>query len=210
MVSGQLDPALKWGKCESREADCLEYFIRKPPHAFSCQNAGTPPEDPVQSPNAKAKRRGLNRLQWLRNLLVTVQRALNTRCFGMDIHPSAQFSLSARLDRTFPIGVHIGEASYVAFEACILTHDRVRGLYLHTRIGRNCFIGGRAIILPGVCVGDGSIVAAGAVVTKDVPAKCIVAGNPARVIKRNISSGPYGRLSTADAHEASLANAGLT
>lgn len=51
----------------------------------------------------------------------------------MDIDPTAGFSLSARFDRTFPIGVHVGAHRSVAFEARILTHDRARGLYLHTR-----------------------------------------------------------------------------
>lgn len=46
------------------------------------------------------------------------------------------------------------------------------------------FIGTRAIILKGVHIGRGSVVGAGAVVTKDVPPYCIVAGNPARVVKR--------------------------
>ena len=44
----------------------------------------------------------------------------------------------------------------------------------------------RAVILKGVTIGDGSIVAAGAVVTKDVPAKTLVGGVPAKVIKENI------------------------
>lgn len=48
--------------------------------------------------------------------------------------------------------------------------------------------------MPGVVIGDGSIVAAGSVVTKDVPARSIVAGNPARVIRSDIDTGPYGRL----------------
>ena len=51
----------------------------------------------------------------------------------------------------------------------------------------NVWVGSRALILKGVRVGKGSIVAAGAVVTKDVPQNCIVAGNPAKVVKENIS-----------------------
>jgi acetyltransferase-like isoleucine patch superfamily enzyme len=49
-------------------------------------------------------------------------------------------------------------------------------------IGRGVFIGARAIILKGVTVGDRAIVGAGAVVTKDVPARHIAVGNPARVV----------------------------
>jgi maltose O-acetyltransferase len=48
----------------------------------------------------------------------------------------------------------------------------------------NVWIGGRAILLPGVRVGRNSVVGAGAVVTKDVPQNVVVAGNPARVIRR--------------------------
>ena len=50
-------------------------------------------------------------------------------------------------------------------------------------IGNNVWIGGNAVINPGVRVGDNAIVAAGAVVVKDVPANVVVGGNPARVIK---------------------------
>jgi len=50
------------------------------------------------------------------------------------------------------------------------------------RIGRGVFIGTRAIILKGVTIGDRAIVGAGAVVTKDVPARAVVAGNPARIV----------------------------
>ena len=52
------------------------------------------------------------------------------------------------------------------------------------RLKRNCWIGAGASILPGVTVGENAIVGAGSVVTKDVEANTIVAGNPARVIKR--------------------------
>lgn len=50
-------------------------------------------------------------------------------------------------------------------------------------IGNDVWIGARAILLPGITVGEGAIIAAGAVVTKDVPPFAIVGGNPARVIK---------------------------
>ena len=50
-------------------------------------------------------------------------------------------------------------------------------------IGDDVFIGTRAIVQKGVTIGDGSIVAAGSVVTKNVPRRTIVAGNPARVLR---------------------------
>ncbi|MCW2621621.1 MAG: putative sugar acetyltransferase [Frankiales bacterium] len=51
------------------------------------------------------------------------------------------------------------------------------------RIGNGCWIGNRAMILPGVTLGSRVLVAAGAVVTKDVPDDCLVAGNPARIVR---------------------------
>ena len=51
-------------------------------------------------------------------------------------------------------------------------------------IGNNVWVGEKATILPGVTIGDGAVIAANAVVTKDVPAYSVVAGIPARVVKR--------------------------
>ena len=51
-------------------------------------------------------------------------------------------------------------------------------------IGNDCWIGGNAIICPGVSIGDGCTVGAGSVVTKDIPANSLAVGNPARVIKK--------------------------
>jgi acetyltransferase-like isoleucine patch superfamily enzyme/coenzyme F420-reducing hydrogenase beta subunit len=53
-------------------------------------------------------------------------------------------------------------------------------------IGTHVWIGNRAMILKGVNIGDGAIIAAGTIVTKDVPAGCVVAGIPAKVVKENI------------------------
>lgn len=52
-------------------------------------------------------------------------------------------------------------------------------------IGKNVWVGDKATILPGVTIGDGAVVAANAVVTKNVPAYSVVGGNPAKIIKQN-------------------------
>lgn len=57
-------------------------------------------------------------------------------------------------------------------------------------IGDNCWIGEYSRICKGVTIGEGSIVAANAVVTRDVPPNCIVAGNPAKIVKENIDNTP--------------------
>ncbi|WP_193143452.1 MULTISPECIES: acyltransferase [unclassified Meridianimarinicoccus] len=157
----------------------------------------------------KARRTGLNRLAGVRHLIVETYRWYYTRVWGMDIHPSAQFSLSAKFDRTYPKGVHVGKNSYVAFESRLLCHDRTRGLYLHTRVGENCFIGGRSLILPGVEIGDNCVVGAGSVVTKSVPPRCVVAGNPAKILQEGIEVGAYGRFASADETESKLVEQGL-
>lgn len=62
---------------------------------------------------------------------------------------------------------------------------RNKGLeYAHPiRIGNNVWIGAQSCVLPGVTIGDNSIIGAGSIVTKDIPANVIAVGNPCRVIK---------------------------
>ncbi|MEL6551562.1 MAG: acyltransferase [Pseudomonadota bacterium] len=159
------------------------------------------------APLAKMERAGLNRLHGLRHAVVAARRWYYRAIWRMDLHPTCQFSLSAKFDKTWPRGIHVGARSYVAFDVRMLSHDRTRGLFVDTRIGAHCFIGGGAIILPGVEIGDSCIVGAGAVVTRDVPPGSVVAGNPARIIRSGVTLEPYGRFPDADAREARAAAA---
>ena len=136
----------------------------------------------------------LNMFRPVQRLLNKVRWLVNSKFWGMDIHPTAIVSLKARLDRTNPRGVHIGAHTYVTLGVCMLAHDMSRDLRADCRVGKNCFVGAGAILLPGVEIGDGCIVGAGAVVTQDVPPASIVAGNPARVIRSGIRVGHYGIL----------------
>lgn len=117
--------------------------------------------------------------------------------WGMDIGDNVRISSSAKLDRTHPRGIHIGDWTLVSFEAAILTHDFVGERWVDTYIGSHCFIGARAIVMPGVRIGDHCVVGAGSVVTADVPSHSVVGGNPARTIRSGVETGGWGILDPA-------------
>ena len=144
----------------------------------------------------------LNQLGAVRRFALRCRLRLLNRVMKMSIHPTAQVSLTAKLDLTYPKGVHVGRFTQLAFGSTILCHDMCRGIYVDTVVGECCFIGARSIIMPGVSVGHHSIVAAGAVVTRDVPPHSIVGGNPAKIIRSNIETGPFGRFLSAGVHPA--------
>ena len=115
--------------------------------------------------------------------------------YGMHISKSAVISPHCKLDKSInPRGIYVGDNSWLLYQSVILAHDHSRDLKCDTIIGENCIIGIRAIIMPGVKVGNHAVVASGSVVTRDVPAHCIVAGNPARVIKEGVKINNKGQI----------------
>ncbi|WP_232425002.1 acyltransferase [Algoriphagus resistens] len=112
----------------------------------------------------------------------------------MDISKSARISFGTKLDRTYPVGIHIGDESYFASGSIMFSHDFCRDIKTHTYVGKKCFVGANAIIMAGVKIGDEVIIGSGSIVTKDIPSNCIVAGNPARILREGIKTKKFGQL----------------
>ena len=88
-------------------------------------------------------------------------------------------------------GISIGDGTLIGHNVVLATlnhgisPDERHDLFpAPIHIGKNVWIGANATVLPGVTIGDNAVIAAAAVVTKDVPANVVVAGVPAKVIRK--------------------------
>lgn len=88
-------------------------------------------------------------------------------------------------------GITIGDGSLIGHNVVLATinhdldpHNERRNHYAPIYIGKHVWIGSNATILPGVSIGDWAVVAAGAVVTRDVPQGTVVGGIPAQILKQ--------------------------
>lgn len=150
----------------------------------------------MNNSNGKSRKPIISRLRsavW--SAVLSLNTTIYRKIYKMNIGIGTRISYRSYLDKTInPQGIHIGSYVEITGGCSILTHDASRKIKGDVYIGDNCFIGIRTIILPNVRIGNNCIIGAGSVVTKDVPDNCIAAGNPARIIKTNISCGPYGRM----------------
>lgn len=110
--------------------------------------------------------------------------------FGMNIHIGKDVFINEGCCFQDHGGIWIGDGSLIGQQVVMATldHDldpahRQDMFPGPIRIGRNVWVGAHATILRNVTIGDGAVVAAGAVVTKDVPPNTVVASVPARVVK---------------------------
>ena len=111
--------------------------------------------------------------------------------YGTNIHLGKNVFLNYNCVILDVVRVTIGEETRIGPNVQFYTADHPRDAALRrsglesgvpVTIGSNVWIGGGAIILPGVTIGDDAIVGAGSVVTRDVPAGATMAGNPARAV----------------------------
>jgi acetyltransferase-like isoleucine patch superfamily enzyme len=145
--------------------------------------------------------RGLLRIFWQKKLHILarfcihggLRRALY-RWMGIPIGRHAYVGMDTWLDDQFPELIRIEDDVVISFRVTVVVHDDARrmdrieagqleGTVAPVVFKRGCYIGAGALILPGVTIGEKAVVAAGAVVTKDVPPNVVAGGVPAHVLR---------------------------
>lgn len=102
----------------------------------------------------------------------------------MKIGKKTSLALMVMPDTMFPERISIGDNTIIGFNTTILAHEYLIEEYRlgDVKIGSEVMIGANSTLLPGIEIGDGAIVSAATLVHKDVPAGCMVGGNPMRII----------------------------
>ena len=111
---------------------------------------------------------------------------------GHHVHLGSNVYANAGLKLVDDTHIYIGDYTMLGPNVTIATAGhpidpelRRRGLQynLPVRIGRNCWLGAGVIVMPGVTIGDNTVIGAGSIVTKDIPANVVAVGNPCRILR---------------------------
>ena len=122
-----------------------------------------------------------------------IEPPLRSNFGGHHVHFGKQVYANFNLTLVDDTHIYVGDYTMIGPNVTIATAGhpllpmlRQKGLQYNAsvRIGKNCWIGAGAILLPGVTVGDDTVIGAGSVVTKDIPSGVVAVGTPCRVLRQ--------------------------
>lgn len=112
---------------------------------------------------------------------------------GKHVHLGKQVYANSHLTLVDDTHIYIGDYTMIGPNVTLATAGhpilpelRVKGLQFNmpVHIGKNCWLGAGVVVMPGVTIGDNSVIGAGSIVTKDIPANVVAVGNPCRVLRK--------------------------
>ena len=111
---------------------------------------------------------------------------------GHHVHLGSNVYANAGLKRVDDTHIYIGDCTMLGPNVVLATAGhpinpelRAQGYQYNmpVRIGKNCWLGAGVIVMPGVTIGDNTVIGAGSVVTKDIPSNVVAVGNPCRILR---------------------------
>ena len=154
--------------------------------------------DKLYDYNATRPYEGEKRAQLLREMLAEVgencyiEPPLHSNFGGHHVHLGKNVYANFNLTLVDDTHIYIGDCTMIGPNVTIATAShpvlpelREKGYQYNVpvHIGRNCWLGAGVIVLPGVTIGDNTVIGAGSIVTKDIPANVVAVGNPCRVLR---------------------------
>ena len=148
--------------------------------------------------NATRPSEGERRAQLLREMLAEVgencyiEPPLHSNFGGHHVHMGKNVYANYNLTLVDDTHIYIGDCTMLGPNVTIATAGhpilpelREKGYQYNmpVHIGRNCWLGAGVIVLPGVTIGDNTVIGAGSVVTRDIPANVVAVGSPCRVVR---------------------------
>ena len=121
-----------------------------------------------------------------------IEPPLHSNWAGRNVHFGKNVYANFNLTLVDDTHIYVGDGTMFAPNVVVTTaghpidpslRERVYQFNLPIHIGKNVWIGAGAVIMPGITIGDNSVIGAGSIVTKDVPANCVAYGNPCRVVR---------------------------
>ena len=154
--------------------------------------------DKLYNYNATRPYEGEKRAQLLREMLAEVgencyiEPPLHSNFGGHHVHLGKNVYANFNLTLVDDTHIYIGDCTMIGPNVTIATAShpvlpelREKGYQYNVpvHIGRNCWLGAGVVVLPGVTIGDNTVIGAGSIVTKDIPANVVAVGNPCRVLR---------------------------